>query len=226
VAPSPSATLAVFDLDGTLTVGDSHARLLLGLLRERRVRLRTKLEILGGSLAYLAGRLPNAWTKAVVAKAWQGRERGEIEACMARFCQERVLPDGSPVVLARLRSHLDAGHRVVLLSASLELMVAPVARALGVAEHRAVELAFDAQERVLPRLGGPCYDGHEKARWLSDFAAREGLDLSTAWGYGNSRGDRHFLALVGHPVAVGPDPELRRRAQRHGWAILEHAAEA
>jgi putative phosphoserine phosphatase/1-acylglycerol-3-phosphate O-acyltransferase len=226
VEPSDVTTLAVFDLDGTLTVGDNHARLLLGLLRDPRVTAATKLEIVGGSLAYLAGRLPNAWTKAVIGRAWQGRSRGELEAAMERFCRDRILPGGSPPVLARLRRHLADGHRVVLLSASLDLMVAPVARALGIPEHRGVDLAFDPQGRVLPALDGPCYDGHAKATWLAGFAAREGLELANAWGYGNSHGDRHFLALVGHPVAVGPNRLLRTRALREGWEILEHGTEA
>jgi len=218
-----SSTLVVFDLDGTLTAGDNLARLLLHQLRDRRVALRTKLEIVGGSLAYLAGQLPNAWTKEVFGRAWQGRERRDLEEDMERFCRDHILPDGSPPVLARLRQHQADGHRVVLLSASLDLMVAPVAHALGIPEHRGVDLAFDDRDRLLPALDSPCYDGLEKARWLTDFAAREGLDLATAWGYGNSHGDRHFLALVGHPVAVGPNRLLRQRAHREGWEILEHA---
>jgi HAD superfamily hydrolase (TIGR01490 family) len=217
------ACLAVFDLDGTLTVGDSHARLLLGLLRDPRVSLRTRLEIAGGSLAYLLGLLPNDWTKEVVARAWQGRARAEIESELERFCRERILPDLSPPVLARLREHRARGDRVVLLSASLELMVRPVANALELPELCAVALAFDEEGRVLPALGGTCWHGPAKASFVAELAAREGLELSDAWGYGNSHGDRHFLSLLGHPVAVGPDPLLRRHARRAGWEILEHS---
>ncbi len=216
-----SQALAVFDLDGTLTVGDGHARLLLGLLRDHRVPGRVRAEIVGGCLAYLTGLLPNRWTKEVVARAWQGRARVEIEAETERFVQERVLPDLSTRVLARLREHQSSGHRVVLLSASLSVMVAPVARALEIGELRAVDLGNDG-DRVAPTLGSPCFHGQEKARWLAALADRDGLDLGGAWAYGNSHGDRHFMALVGQPVAVGPDPLLLRHARRHGWEILAH----
>jgi phosphoserine phosphatase len=36
--------------------------------------------------------------------------------------------------------------------------------------------------------------------------------LSVAWVYA-------FL-LVGHPVAVNPDPELQKEAQNRGWGII------
>ncbi len=217
-----SRSVAVFDLDGTITVGDSHARLLLGLLRDPAVARRTRVEIVAGSLAYLTGSLPNAWTKEVVARAWRGRERAGLEASMERFCQAHILPDLSRSVLQRLREHQGRGDRVLLLSASLTLMVDPVARALGVVERRAVDLAFDGQDRVQPALDGPCYHGPAKARWLEAWASAQGADLSDAHGYGNSHGDRHFLAMVGHPVAVGPDPLLRLHARRRGWEILAH----
>lgn len=217
------SVLAVFDLDGTLTVGDSHARIVLGLLRDPEVPPIVKAETVVGSLVYLAGLLPNAWTKRVVARAWQGRERAAQAVRMERFCEERVLPDLSPAASARLREHQDRGHRVLLLSASLGLMVEPVARALGIGDHRAVDLAVDPRGRLLPALAGPCFHGQEKARWLAAWASAEGIDLGRAWGYGNSFSDRYFLALLGHPVAVGPDPLLRRHARRAGWTILAHA---
>ena len=65
---------------------------------------------------------------------------------------------------------------------------------------------------------------HAKARAVRELAAEKGFDLAECTAYSDSASDLPFLGLVGHPVAVNPDRELRRVAADRGWPVLEVSA--
>jgi phosphoserine phosphatase len=44
--------------------------------------------------------------------------------------------------------------------------------------------------------------------------------MEDTWFYSDSHNDLPLLASVGHPVAVDPDPTLRRHAEDNHWQIL------
>src|SRR5438874_271815 len=56
---------------------------------------------------------------------------------------------------------------------------------------------------------------------MKEIAEREGIDLSGSYAYSDSMTDLPMLEAVGHPVAVNPDRELRREAERRGWQIRD-----
>jgi hypothetical protein len=62
--------------------------------------------------------------------------------------------------------------------------------------------------------------GAGKARAIEQLAAREGIDLAVSYAYSDSQSDLPMLRLVGHPVVVNPDAELRRIAREEGWEVL------
>lgn len=214
--PTSVTGLAFFDLDGTLTRHDSHVRLLGHLLRHTPLPWSERAHVLRGCAAYLAGRRSNAWTKQVVGRICRDRPRSQLREELRDWARRTVLTDLRPEGLARLREHQRCGDRVVLLSASLEWVVGPVALALEIEQHRGVSLASDPAGKVLPELDGPCYHGEAKARWVLD----QGWSLEQSWAYGDSYSDRHLLELVTHPVAVSPDPRLHRLARARAWETL------
>src|SRR5207245_8363111 len=71
------------------------------------------------------------------------------------------------------------------------------------------------------RLVGEPLHGPAKAEAIRALADREGLDLSRCAAYSDSANDVPMLSLVGHPVAVNPDPQLRRIARENGWEIRD-----
>ena len=54
-----------------------------------------------------------------------------------------------------------------------------------------------------------------KIYWLQQFIEEQGVDLAKSWFYTDSITDRPLLDIVGHPVAVNPDPLLYREAGAH-----------
>ena len=55
---------------------------------------------------------------------------------------------------------------------------------------------------------------------MRELAAAADLDLAASYAYSDSESDLPMLRVVGHPVAVNPDAELRRVAREEGWEIM------
>ncbi len=127
----------------------------------------------------------------------------------------------TPAIYAEAREliafHQAAGHLVVIISASAETLVRPIAAELGVDIIAATKLeiadgAFTG--KVLYYCKGP-----HKAQTISDIAHQQNIDLTHSFAYSDSATDIPMLKLVGHPVAINPDRALRKYALDHGWEI-------
>lgn len=103
-------------------------------------------------------------------------------------------------MLERLRWHIAQGHETVLVSASLEAYLVPLAEEIGVDHVIAVRLEADAEGRLTGAMVGGNVRGPAKAEFLSSWL---GDDRAEIWAYGDSEGDRELLAMADHPVWVG-----------------------
>ena len=66
---------------------------------------------------------------------------------------------------------------------------------------------------------GMLYGCADIAGRIRELAEEHGYDLSASYAYSDSFTDLPMLELVGHPVAVNPDGELRAVATERGWPI-------
>jgi HAD superfamily hydrolase (TIGR01490 family) len=115
--------------------------------------------------------------------------------------------------------HQDAGRPIFICTAASQEM----------AELMAVVLTFDGaigsvsevrDGKYTGREGGPFTYREGKAQAIRELAEREQIDLSGSYAYTDSESDLPMLRLVGHPVAVNPDAELRGIARAEGWEVL------
>lgn len=141
-----------------------------------------------------------------------------LRAAAETLFRDHVEPRIYPQAAARVAAHQQRGDRVVLVTGSLEPIVAPLADRLGVSDVLAARLEEKGGEYTGELVGGPLA-GRDKARAITAFAAREGLDLAAASGYADSLDDVPMLEGVGHPAVVNPPRQLRRLATARGWDI-------
>jgi HAD superfamily hydrolase (TIGR01490 family) len=125
----------------------------------------------------------------------------------------RLYPEG----VRRLREHKQAGHRVLLLTGALDVVVEPLAELLEVEVDCAHLLERDG--RLTGDLRSPPPAGEARATLLEEYAAREGGDLSESFAYADSLSDLPMLELVGLPVVVNPDARLSQMAAQRGWRV-------
>ena len=187
--------VAAFDFDITMTTRDTFVPFLESTFGRSRVRL-----------AFL--RLTPEALK--VAACLSDRDRFKEKIVEALFLGESVerLRDAGkahaaaievlfrPAALRRVEWHRERGHRIVMVSASLDLYLTPVAEKLGFDDLLCTTLArrhlvFDG------KLAGPNCRGAEKVRRLESLLGDlSGVELHA---YGDSAGDREMLAVADHP---------------------------
>ena len=116
--------------------------------------------------------------------------------------------------------HLDAGQRVWLVTAAPAELASLIARRLGLTGAMGT-VAENKDGVYTGRLVGEPLHGPAKAEAILALAEREGLELERCAAYSDSANDLPMLSLVGHPVAVNPDHELKRIARENGWEIRD-----
>ncbi len=119
-----------------------------------------------------------------------------------------------------IRTHLDAGQRVWLVTATPVELAEILARRLGLTGALGT-VAENADGVYTGRLVGGLLHGEAKAEAVLALAEREHLDLAACSAYSDSANDLPMLSLVGHPNAVNPDPALRSMAKERGWPVYD-----
>ena len=184
--------LVAFDFDGTLTCRDSFRDFLAW--RAGPARYAAGLASLAGALLRFARDRDRGKLKAAMARRFlRGAGREELAREAAAYAEARSLALLRPDALRCWRDWRARGARLVIVTATPEIIVAPFARGLGAEALIGTRLEFDGKDRVTGRLNGPNCRGFEKVRRLRE-AFGEPLDLEAA--YGDSDGDREMLAIA------------------------------
>lgn len=153
------------------------------------------------------------------------RLRGPEAAAAAhlQFMREVIDPAIKPQALDLIRQHQAAGDEVLIVTATNEFVTMPIAKALGVEQLLAVQLARDASGWYTGEIDGVPTMREGKVQRMEQWLAARALgwaDVESTF-YSDSMNDVPLLEKVNHPVATNPDPRLRALAQERGWRILD-----
>lgn len=220
---SDPPTAAFFDLDKTVIAKSSTLAYGGPFRRAGYLRRRTLVRAAAAQAVYLLlgadqRRLDRVRDRLLaLTKGWDAQ-------AVRRLVRETVDDVIAPLVyaeaLALIDEHRRRGRRVVLVSASPEEVVEPLADYLGVDHVIATRSRVDSAGRYTGELAFYA-DGPGKAEAVRDLAGRWGLELRECFAYSDSSSDLPLLETVGRPAAVNPDKELRRRAEEEGWPVEE-----
>lgn len=132
----------------------------------------------------------------------------------------RVLPRIYPQMLELAYDHQDEGRRVYIVTAAAQELAESLARVLAFDGGLGSRFS-EVRDGVYTGAATGLFVYREgKAEAIADLARRERIDLAASYAYSDSESDLPMLRLVGHPVAVNPDPELARVARAEGWEVL------
>ncbi len=218
-ALSPDRQLAVFDLENTLMASNvvdtftwlasrhlpaaQRAAFVADLLRQAPQLLALDRRDRGDFLRTFYLRYEGAPVAQLEADAWE-------------LFYEQLLLRSYPDGIARVREHRRLGHRTLLITGALDVVIEPLAplfddvicAKLGQKDGR-----YTGRMDELPPIG------EARANVLEDYADAHGLKLSETVAYADSASDLALLEAVGFPVAVNPEARLASIARRRGWLI-------
>jgi len=206
--------LAIFDMDGTVTRADTFGPFVVGLLARHPLRVLRLPLLIVPCLGYLLGLTGRGGLKgAILFLLFRGLRREAIHQWTLQYVQQVVPARMFPEALAALRGHLEAGDRVVLLSASPDLYVPQIGSALGVHETVCTQVRWQG-ESLDGRLAGENRRGEEKSRVLERL--RQAHPAMPVIAYGNSKSDLPHMVQCEQAVYVNAGPALSDRLAARG----------
>lgn len=214
-------TLAIFDLDNTLLAGDSDY--LWGrFLVDNGIVDRENYEAANARFyeEYKSGTLDIGEFLAFALRPLAENEPEQLFRWREAFIEEKIRPIVQAPAQELVERHRSAGHTLLVITATNRFVTEPIVRLYGIENLIATDPEF-SEGRFTGRFEGipSFHEGkvHRLATWLEDNDER---DLADSWFYSDSHNDIPLLSRVANPVAVDPDPTLRRAAEERGWPII------
>jgi HAD superfamily hydrolase (TIGR01490 family) len=218
--------LAIFDLDETLINGDcaslwSERMGALGWV-ERSAFMRENDALMS---AYSAGTLAMEDYMAFSLAPLRGREAGAVAALVQTFVDEVIEPLIYADARRTVERHRKEHDRLLVISASGEHLVRPIAARLGIEDVLAIDLELvqetAAEASYTGRTRGVLTYREGKVIRLEEWMRTTGEDFAGASFYSDSRNDLPLLQRVARPRAVNPDAVLLAHAQQASWPVLK-----
>jgi alcohol-forming fatty acyl-CoA reductase len=215
-----SDVLAVFDVDGTLVQTNVVEYFLWMRLQDQPLeewpRFLAEMATKAPRWLYLERRSRAEFQRAFF-RVYDGldvqRMRQLGEETLHAVTLRRMFPEG----LRRLRAHKQAGHRVLLLTGALDVVVEPLAELLEVDVDCAHLRVHDG--RLTGDLLHPPPAGEARGTAVEEYAAKHDLVLAESFAYADAISDLPMLERVGTPVVVNPDARLSQVAGQRGWRV-------
>jgi fatty acyl-CoA reductase len=212
--------VAVFDVDGTLIETNVIQYFIWMRLQDQPLedwpafvgRMLTKAP----RWLYLERRSRAEFTRSFY-REYDGLDMERMRALGREALDAVTLRRAYPEGLRRIREHKRAGHRVLLLTGALDVVVEPLAKLLEVDVDCAHLLERDG--RLTGDLASPPPAGEARATLLEEYAAARGLDLKESFAYADAISDLPMLEVVGTPVVINPDARLSQVADQRGWRV-------
>ena len=214
---------AYFDLDDTLLHGSSEKYLVREWLRRKGTffLIPTLFRWIRGTVGgLLSGKGPYDAMRNrryITGANWE-----VLEEISKELVEEKLRHQIPEEAIERLSWHRNQGHRVVIVSATLQPLADLLGEILGVDAAIASTPLFeptgplkgDEKNWRIPR-------NHGKISAVEQDAKEHGIDLRDCWGYGNASADGRFMQICGKGVAVNPDRGLRKQAKKYGWETMK-----
>ena len=216
---APERQIAAFDLENTIIASNvvfSYAWLATRRLGPRdRMRFTLKTLAEGPGLLALDRRDRTDFLRHFY-RRYEGAPVDDLDILGPQLLADHILTKAFPAALRRVREHRRLGHRTVLITGALDVVVKPLGPLFDdviCAEMSQRDGRYTGELLAVPPTG------EVRAQALRDYADAEGLDLAESVAYADSSSDLPLLDAVGFPVAVNPESRLASLATKRGWLI-------
>ncbi|OXY83425.1 HAD family hydrolase [Oceanimonas doudoroffii] len=214
--------LAIFDLDETLIAGDS-ATLWLSFLAEHGLASEALLAEERRLMEnYYRGTMDMHAYMTLTLSPLEGRRPAELAPLVEAFISDCIMPIVYPQARERLNWHRDQGHHCLVISATGEHLVRPIAQRLGVQDAIGVQTEI-ADGRYSGRPTGVFSYQQGKVVRLGHWLREQGIEPGFCYGYSDSLNDLALLEYVDEAAVINGDETLNALATERGWQRLSWA---
>lgn len=204
--------LALFDFDGTLCKKDSFSRFFFFALSKGHIMQRG-IKILPWIMAYYLRQYPAHLMRPKLFHAMLSHVAcSPLENIAVQYAQSLLQQQLDPHLYQQLLQHQALGDDVVLVSASIDIYLKPIAQALAI-DLICTETEIQQQHYSGRYLSADCSGQQKKIRILQQY------DLSnyqSIYAYGNSEEDLAMLTLADFPYLVSKANHALPQLKIHG----------
>eukprot|EP00897_Mesotaenium_endlicherianum_P007106 jgi/Mesen1/6423/ME000329S05586 len=215
--------IAFFDVDGTITKSNvvmAYAVLKLSELSWWAKIFWVPYYLLNVVVFLVLDRIDRGLFNKVFYRCYGGRPVTSKDT-WATLVHDRYLQPGAfEGALERIKVLQRQGFRIVLVSGSLDFLLAPLAQEINADAVFAAQLE-EKDGKFTGELEGGAMSSAQKKRLVEAYTQKHSVDLSTCHAYGDSIADLAMLEAVGHPHAVRPDGRLRKIAEQRNWPVID-----
>jgi HAD superfamily phosphoserine phosphatase-like hydrolase len=155
-------------------------------------------------------------------RRYRGIPLAAVEALSERFWRGRGRRYENPAVLERLRAFRARGVPIVIVSGSLEPIIAAWNRVHRLADDvLATALAIDPARVLTGEIDGRAVVEEETLEAIRRYERERGLEVASRTVLSDSHEDLPMLGYATEAIVVRPGRLLRRHAAANGWSVIE-----
>lgn len=217
--------IAIFDFDGTLYEKETF-QLLMNHLKTHPVHHTKYKKFIRASMPrYIANKMKLYPTRRMKERLMQIYVRclHDIpKKDIHSFFEElavKMKPNFNDEVCARLQEHHENGVYIMVVSGAYDLLLEKSLKHLPIDTLIGTVIPFkdgkiDENTAIYP------IQVERKNEKIEEFIQDQEIDWENSYAYGDSLTDVSVLELVGHPVAVQPEPSLEDVANEREWEVI------
>jgi len=211
--------IAFFDLDDTLIRANSGKLLVRGAYEKEMMSLPDLINALWLSFLYKFRLMDSEKIIAGMLNWLAGIPEKSVSDLSTEVFEKHMLHAIPEEARSEIRMHKDKNAAVVILSSALSSVCQVVANHLEMDDVICTQIEID-DGRCTGRTAGKLCFGNEKVSRLKEYCEKNNSKISDAWYYGDSISDLPVLSIVGNPVCINPDRQLRKRSKEKKWLIF------
>ncbi len=209
---------AFFDLDRTLINDFSAKKFVQSRLLSGKSTTKELLSQFAAVTLYASGNRDFEVLTKLSALGIKGLKESDFTALGQEVYENHLENTIYPESRILIASHLEKGHKVVIISAATAYQINPIAKELGISDIFCTEMEVK-NGKFTGNVQEMCW-GEGKANAGRKFAKTNDIDLSKSFFYTDSIDDYPLLEIVGKPFATNPDSALSQIAFENDWPIL------
>lgn len=149
----------------------------------------------------------------------KGHPVQELLELIPRVYEAEIKPRLWPGTVRAVKEHIALGHEVWLITAAPVELAEQIAKDLGATGALGTIVGHQGGVLTGELVGDPLH-GKAKRKAAKSLARERNISLKRSYAYSDSVNDLPLLTLVGNPVVVNPDKQLKRYADAGGWDVL------
>jgi HAD superfamily hydrolase (TIGR01490 family) len=143
----------------------------------------------------------------------------DLHRFRSEFVAQRILPIILDKARDLVKKHREQGDTLLVITATIEFVTRPIVEEFGINTLIAPEPEIVSNSYTGRIVGVPSFAAGKVTR-LKQWLADQQHTLQGSSFYSDSHNDLPLLRLVDNPVAVDPDPILRKQAKENHWPII------